>query len=147
MTNSANSPAIVRVAFDGKIDGDTVTYGSTLSFVNARVNADVVYATDVQQYGLEEYWAVAGKRGDCEDIALAKLKQLRHFGWPIGSLDIAICMVNGGGHAVLVAHTDKGDYVLDNNRRNPVLWHELPGYTWVEMSVGGSFLHWKAIGG
>lgn len=116
-----------------------------LTLVNSRVNSNTQYATDIRQYGLEEFWAVAGKKGDCEDYALAKLKMLRQFNWPLGSLDIAVCTVEGQGHAVLVAHTDQGDYVLDNNQLYPVLWNACTDYHWLEMSEGGSFLHWREI--
>jgi predicted transglutaminase-like cysteine proteinase len=115
--------------------------------VQSRVNREIVYETDTAQYGIKEYWAVAGKRGDCEDIALAKMKALRDMGWPRESLDIAICKVGGAGHAVLVAHTDGGDIVLDNMQDRPTGWQMLPNYEWIETSIGGSFLHWKAIEG
>lgn len=124
-----------------------------LANANLEVNSNVQYTTDIQQYGQEEYWAVAGTRGDCEDYALAKLKMLRDLGWPKETLDIGICELKKSdgtgdptqGHAVLVAHTSSGDMILDNNNDKVVPWFKAP-YKWIEMSVNGDFKNWVAIG-
>jgi len=87
---------------------------------------------------------VAGQRGDCEDIALAKMKRLRGAGWPLGSLDIGICRVQGVGHAVLVAHMEDGDLILDNTTNELRAWSH-PAYRWIECSQGGSFRHWRKV--
>ena len=39
------------------------------SRINSDVNASVKYKTDLGQYGVPEFWTVAGKYGDCEDYA------------------------------------------------------------------------------
>ena len=69
----------------------TVARLAELTKVNQDVNDSVQYVTDMQNYGLEDYWAVAGKRGDCEDYALKKLKLLRALGWAKEDLNILIC--------------------------------------------------------
>ena len=42
----------------------------------------VQHRTDLYQYGVPEFWTVAGKFGDCEDYALAKRNALLNAGWP-----------------------------------------------------------------
>ena len=122
--------AAVRVKWDA-------AHRAQLLAVNAQVNR-VEYVTDQAQYNQAEYWQVSA-RGDCEDKALAKEELLRLHGWPQGSLDIAICRVNGAGHAVLIVHTDKSDLVLDNNHDELRAWDD-PEYDWIEVSTGGLFL-------
>lgn len=120
---------------------------SQLNDVQAKVNKDTTYVTDQKNYGVPEYWAVAQGKGDCEDFALAKMKMLRSLGWPKETLDVAICLVSGQGHAVLIAHTSEGDYVLDNNQAHPIIWNDLVDYKWLEVSTNGNFglNDWRSI--
>lgn len=118
---------------------------SEMERVNHHINATVTYTTDDENYGKPEYWAEADKTGDCEDYALAKRRDLRALGWPQDALDIAVCRVETGGmHAVLIARTSAGDYVLDNRREALWLWNEC-GYRFIQITVGGSLLHWQTI--
>ena len=39
--------------------------------INSDVNARVTYKSDLEQFDTPEFWAVAGKFGDCEDYALS----------------------------------------------------------------------------
>lgn len=115
--------------------------------VQHTINANVKYVTDEELYGVMERWEYPKGKGDCEDYALAKMKLLRDYGWPRASMDIAICRTETGGlHAVMVSHTDRGDYILDNRQTAVWPWKSLP-YKWVEMSVGGLFTegNWRAI--
>lgn len=115
--------------------------------ITYRVNHYNTYVTDKAQYGVPEYWEAIGAnhKGDCEDFALAKMNLLRKFGWPKESLDIGICQTETGeGHAVLVAHMDNGDYVLDNRCDDVKTW-DTCGYHWIEVSQGGDFNDWHSI--
>ena len=113
------------------------------------VNRDTTYISDEKHYHVEEYWEAVGTdhKGDCEDYALAKMKLLRDKGWPKESLDIGICKVKGVGHAVLLAHTSEGDYVLDNNLKSIALWNTLRDHEWIMVSTGGSFTEesWHSV--
>ncbi|WP_193367594.1 transglutaminase-like cysteine peptidase [Pelagibius marinus] len=95
----------------------------------------------------EDLWQPASLTGDCEDFAIRKLIILtREFGWPRGALTLATCTAETGqGHAVLLAHTERGAYALDN-RRGPVLpWRALP-YDWRAREAPGSpFALWRSI--
>ena len=94
-----------------------------------------------------DLWQLASMAGDCEDFAIRKLVILtRQFGWPRGALTLATCKAETGeGHAVLLAHTKRGTYVLDN-RRAPVLpWRDLP-YSWrAREEPGAPFSLWRAL--
>lgn len=105
---------------------------NSLNAVNRKVNNRIRYSSDTRNYGHIDYWNVPNSgTGDCEDYALAKRRELIGLGWPRSSLLLAIAYAETGtGHAVLIARTDQGDFVLDNRRRNAQPWHKLP-YTWI----------------
>lgn len=125
------------------------TAWAQLQTVNFTLNHAKQYVTDLEQFGKVEFWEyISGKYGDCEDFALTKMRMLRALGWPLGSLDIGICRDHdGNGHAILIAHLDTGDFIADNNSDHILPWKSAP-YSWVEMSVGGSFLpgDWRKVG-
>lgn len=103
-----------------------------LSGVNARINRDVVFISDMDNLGLEEHWNLPlDGRGDCEDFALAKREELVQSGWPRGALTLAIAFhkVRCFPHAVLLAETDSGTWVLDNLHDDVLCWDALP-YTY-----------------
>lgn len=108
-----------------------------LERVNAEVNGRVNYKSDVDLYGIPEFWTIAAGAGDCEDYALAKRGELLALGWPVEALRLAVCLdERGRGHAVLTVDTSKGVYVLDN--RSPFVqpWKAL-SYTWVKRQAAG----------
>ena len=101
-----------------------------LDTVNSMVNHMIVAATDVKQYGLNEYWTYPVESGDCEDYALLKRKDLFERGWPLQSLLLTVGYDRDSrAHAVLMVSTDKGDYVLDNLTDEILPWWEAP-YDW-----------------
>lgn len=118
-----------------------------LSAVNADINK-LPYRVDVEQYGLPDFWIeMDDGGGDCEDYALVKRAKLRELGWAKEDLDICICEIQGDGHAVLVAHTSEGDFVLDSYGNPPVYrWGaERPGYVWIKTTIGGTFRSWRSL--
>ena len=63
--------------------------------------------------------------GDCEDYVLLKRRMLMQSGWPREALLVtAVRDEKDEGHAVLTVITDKGDYILDNQNKNILLWSE-----------------------
>ena len=100
---------------------------SELDEVNRLVNAAVQPVTDLEAYGVEEYWTLPTNRGDCEDYALLKRKLLIQRGWPQSALLLTVVRDElGEGHAVLTARTAQGDFVLDNKIRDVRIWHATP---------------------
>lgn len=102
-----------------------------LDEVNRVVNTAIEPVTDMELYGVEEYWTIPATKGDCEDYALLKRKLLIQRGWPISSLLITVVKdEKGAGHAVLTARTSQGDFVLDNKVNAVKLWYRT-GYEFI----------------
>jgi len=104
--------------------------------INSDVNASVSYKTDLEQYSKPEFWVEAGRFGDCEDYALLKRALLKEQGFDEDKIHIATCWINvkadNTGHCVLIVETDKGQFVLDNNLKDPVpLNFETVGYKYL----------------
>jgi predicted transglutaminase-like cysteine proteinase len=98
-----------------------------LDEINRSVNKAVAPATDLEVYGVNEYWTLPRTRGDCEDYALQKRHDLVAKGWPISSLLMTVVRdEKGEGHAVLTARTVQGDYILDNKIEDVRLWNKTP---------------------
>ncbi len=95
--------------------------------VNSFINATIEPMTDMELYGVEEYWAYPVRAGDCEDYVLLKRRELMKRGWPESSLLITVVRdETGEGHAVLTVRTANGDYILDNKHSRILLWSETP---------------------
>jgi predicted transglutaminase-like cysteine proteinase len=98
-----------------------------LDDINRAVNKAVVPATDLEIYGVNEYWTLPRTRGDCEDYALLKRHNLIKKGWPVSSLLMTVVRdEKGEGHAVLTARTMQGDFILDNKLEDVRLWSQTP---------------------
>jgi len=116
-----------------------------LAVVQIRVNRQIVYATDSDNYGREEFWTYSHARGDCEDYALEKRRHLIAMGWPRSALLLtAARMENGQKHLVLVAITDKGDFVLDNRNGAPRSWASMK-YQWLARQSRFKESDWVAL--
>lgn len=106
----------------------------TVQTVNRRVNRQIREVTDLSQYRKEEYWTLPHSlRGDCEDFALLKKKELIRSGIaPERLLLTTVLDTRGNSHAVLVLRADTGDYVLDNLTDRIKPWKETR-YTFLRM--------------
>ena len=83
--------------------------------------------------------------GDCNKYALTKRRDLIAMGWPRSALLLATATTETGeGHLVVVARTDKGDFVLDNRVPHVVDWTYLP-YHWVSVQTQQSPVRWVSI--
>lgn len=116
------------------LDGDAVIRWTpdvheTLGEVNLGVNDAVAFVSDMDNLGVEENWSFpANCRGDCEDFALEKRERLVDLGVPRASLTIAFAFheVAFFPHAVLLAETTAGTWVLDNLHDAVLCWNALP---------------------
>jgi len=98
-----------------------------LDDVNRRINREIDPATDLEIYGVNEYWTIPRTRGDCEDYALLKRQTLIGLGWPVSSVLMTVVRdEKGEGHAVLTARTVQGDFILDNKIEDVRLWSQTP---------------------
>jgi predicted transglutaminase-like cysteine proteinase len=100
---------------------------------NNWVNETIKPLTDLEHWGAIERWSYPDDGyGDCEDYVLLKRRILIRSGWPTEALLVTVVRdKKDGGHAVLTVTTDKGDYVLDNQKKDILLWSDT-GYRFVK---------------
>src|SRR5690348_8742216 len=94
--------------------------------INKHVNDSIKPMTDMDHWGVVEKWSYPDDGyGDCEDYVLLKRRMLIQSGWPREALLVTVARnEKDKGHAVLTVTTDKGDYILDNQNKNILLWSE-----------------------
>ena len=115
--------------------------------INRWVNTNVKPMTDMDHWGVVERWNYPDDGyGDCEDYVLQKRKMLMQAGWPREALLITVVRdKNNDGHAVLTVKSDKGEYVLDNQTDDIVLWSDT-GYRFVKRQSQSDPNVWVALG-
>jgi predicted transglutaminase-like cysteine proteinase len=113
--------------------------------VNLSVNERIKPMTDMEIYGVEEYWAYPTTVGDCEDSVLLKQRELAKAGIPMTDLLITVVRKpDGEGHAVLTVRTDRGDFVLDNLTDEVLRWDETD-YTYLKRQAANNTGRWVTI--
>jgi predicted transglutaminase-like cysteine proteinase len=120
----------------------------TITAVNQSVNTSVQPVPDRIHRGRPNVWAFAEDgRGDCKDYVLVKRQKLIEAGLPPESLLVTIVWTpHENGHAVLIARTDRGDFVLDNLSPTVVIWSDTP-YQYVERQSDSDPNAWVYIDG
>jgi predicted transglutaminase-like cysteine proteinase len=119
----------------------------TLQATNSRTNAEIKPMTDMEHWGVVESWDYPDDgKGDCEDYALLKRKRLVQAGFPRRALLMTVVLdEDRAGHAVLMARTDKGDFILDNKRGAILAWNQT-GYVYVKRESQAATA-WISLGG
>lgn len=113
--------------------------------VNLSANERIKPMTDMEIYGVEEYWAYPTTVGDCEDYVLLKQRELAKAGIPMTDLLITVVRKpDGEGHAVLTVRTDRGDFVLDNLTDEVLRWDETE-YTYLKRQAANNTGRWVTI--
>ena len=116
-----------------------------LQSINMEVNTLIDPVTDLDLYGVVEYWTYPGTRGDCEDYVLEKRRRLIGEGWPESALLISVALEStGAAHAVLIVATDRGDFVLDNKVADILPWDQTP-YVWDKRQSETDPLLWLTL--
>jgi predicted transglutaminase-like cysteine proteinase len=115
--------------------------------VNTWANNAIKPITDLDHWGVVEKWSYPDDGyGDCEDYVLLKRRMLLQAGWPREALLITVVRdKKDEGHAVLTVKTDKGDFVLDNQAENIVLWSDT-GYRFVKRQSQTDPNVWVSLG-
>ena len=128
------------VVLNAKAWGDLVR-------VNHWANDHIKPMTDLEHWGVVEKWSYPDDGyGDCEDYVLLKRRMLIEAGWPRGALLITVVRDRqGDGHAVLTVKTDQGEFVLDNQNEEIVLWSE-SGYRFVKRQSQADPNTWVSLG-
>lgn len=137
----AVAPAVARDAVWTK------TAWKQLLHINTLVNDGIQPATDMDHYGVIERWTYpVDGYGDCEDYALLKQKLLIEAGWPRQALLLTVVRDGKGeGHAVLIAKTDRGEFVLDNQNEDVLPWSETE-YRFVKRQSQSDPNVWVSLG-
>jgi len=107
----------------------TAALHDLLALVNRQVNDDTVLVPDWDRLGVEEDWSFPdGCAGDCEDFGLEKRRRLVALGVPGAALTMAIVLHRQElfAHAVLLAETGAGTWVLDNLDDAVLCWDAVP---------------------
>jgi predicted transglutaminase-like cysteine proteinase len=115
--------------------------------INRNINETIKPVTDLEHWGVIERWSYPDDgQGDCEDYVLLKRRTLIEAGWPREALLITVVRDHkGDGHAVLTVKTDRGDFILDNQVADILLWSET-GYRFVKRQSQSNPNHWVALG-
>jgi predicted transglutaminase-like cysteine proteinase len=125
----------------------TQTAWRDLVRINRWANTRIKPLTDMEHWGVVERWNYPDDGyGDCEDYVLLKRKMLIQAGWPRQALLITVVRDNrGDGHAVLTVKTDKGEFILDNQNEEILLWSET-NYRFVKRQSQTDPNVWVALG-
>jgi predicted transglutaminase-like cysteine proteinase len=115
--------------------------------VNTSVNWTIKPLSDIEHWGVADRWSYPDDGyGDCEDYVLLKRRMLIQSGWPREALLVTVVHTEKDeGHAVLTVITDNGDYVLDNQNMNILLWSET-GYRFVKRQSQSDPNLWVSLG-
>ncbi len=156
--SGSTNPPVGYVDFCHRDPGECTAHGSDapellneqtwrdLQEINTLVNRIVIPATDAEIYHRDEVWTLPETYGDCEDYVLLKRKWLIERGWPTSSLLITVVFDEvGDGHAVLLAHTSSGDFVLDNKTDKLRRWYET-SYRFVKRQSTADPNRWVSLG-
>ena len=115
--------------------------------INDHVNQTITPMTDLEHHGVVEKWSYPDDGyGDCEDYVLLKQRLLAQAGWPRQALLITVVRdAKGEGHAVLTVKTDKGEFILDNQQPEILLWSET-SYRYVKRQSQHDPSVWVSLG-
>jgi predicted transglutaminase-like cysteine proteinase len=120
---------------------------SELVRINRSVNEAIQPMTDLEHWGVVEKWSYPDDGyGDCEDYVLLKRKMLMQAGWPRSALLVTVVRdERGDGHAVLTVKTDRGEFILDNQNEQILLWSNTK-YRFVKRQSQADPNLWLALG-
>ena len=133
--------------FQGKVERVPLTPENWdhLVEVNNYVNTRIKPVTDVELYGVPDFWTYPVDAGDCEDYQLLKKRYLAQLGFSPDTLLMTVVLdENGEGHAVLTVATDQGDLILDNRRPQVLRW-DRTGYTFLKRESQVNPRQWVSL--
>jgi len=125
----------------------TLATWETLVSVNQQVNDTIKAMPDREHWGVSDRWDYPDDGvGDCEDMQLLKRRLLVEAGLPRRALRMTVVFdETGEGHAVLMALTDRGEFILDNKHKAVLPWNQT-GYTYLKREGSDGFA-WASLVG
>ncbi len=144
------NPSECRIHRNGKgsapVKLNSKTWGQLVR-INQQVNASLHPKEDQSNHGRLDVWSLRGRYGDCEDYALRKRHNLLRLGWPSHSVLMTTARDHKNRpHAVLIARTDRGDFVLDNLSNRVRAWKKVP-YLWLKRQSRHNPQKWVQLSG
>jgi predicted transglutaminase-like cysteine proteinase len=125
-----------------------------LARVQAEVNRRIVWRTDLDGYGIADYWANAAETlnkgvGDSEDIAVVKIQALKAAGFNSRDLYLSVGRDKSrGADVLLLARADGKFYVLDDRVARPLTPEEHARFVpIITLGQGRAWLHGRNIAG
>jgi len=142
-----NPAEIQTIAHEPQIIPLTRENWATLNRINTLVNATIEQVSDLDHYGVLEWWAYPEDgKGDCEDLQLLKRKLLVDAGMPRQTLLMTVVRdAHGEGHAVLMVRTDRGDMILDSRTSTIKPWQKT-SYKFIKRQSQNSQNIWVYFG-
>lgn len=132
----------VSVTKDGRVEMEAAIAEAIVT-VNLAVNRQIRPVSEAA--GSPDNWQANVSSGDCEDYALTKQQRLLKAGWPSSALLIAkVRMRDGLYHAILIARTSAGDYVLDNMTDEIRSWNAVP-YRYIGVQSPANPSVWRTV--
>ena len=126
----------------------------TLALIHAEVNRQVKWRTDLDGYGIADYWANAGETltkrvGDSEDIAVVKIQALKAAGFQPRDLYLSVGRDKSrGADALLLVRAAGKFYVLDDRAARPLTPEEHARFVpIITLGQGKSWLHGRTVAG
>jgi predicted transglutaminase-like cysteine proteinase len=114
--------------------------------VNKWANHTIKPLTDLEHWGVVERWSYPDDGyGDCEDYVLLKRRLLIQSGPRAALLITVVRDKKEKGHAVLTVFTDQGDFILDNQNEDILLWSKT-GYRFVKRQSQSNPNVWVSLG-
>lgn len=113
---------------------------------NRVINENIGPADDEYNSGQSEYWSQPGETADCEDYVLVKMQDFNEtYGIPRSAMSIVGVMdTDGGGHAIGVIRTDKGDVIFDN-LDDELRFPSETDYTFVKATSFTNIRNWQEM--
>lgn len=115
-----------------------------LSKVNVSVNGQIAERSDLETTGKVDDWRIPRDKGDCEDFAILKKRELMRRGWPSSALLLTVALSGGEGHTVLTVRTNDGDLVLDSRTSAIKDWSRTP-YKYFARQSQSNGKNWERI--
>ncbi len=114
--------------------------------VDRSVNKSITPVSDMAHWGVLDQWDIpTDGKGDCEDYALEKRRELIAAGYPRQALLMTVVKDRADeGHAILTVKTDHGEFVLDNMTDAMLPWDQT-GYRFVKRQSQSDQNAWNAI--
>jgi predicted transglutaminase-like cysteine proteinase len=107
------------VAWEELLKNDGITDREKLEIINSFFNKKIVFASDMNVYGVEDYWAtpvefLSRGTGDCDDYAIAKYFSLKIMGVAEEKLRIAYvkALQYNMFHMVMLYYNNPGEEPL-----------------------------------